>query len=248
MNGIGLCIDIETCRIEGIVPPPPVVAYGNTVDPLKRKIKEDEATEKQIERLALDPHCAAVCCYVGIAFDLTTGKILEVESRVMNGPPSIKYDRGEREMLSIILDTMSHAAVIVTFGGTDFDFPFILRRSMLMWAEVPVRPFIPRGLWYRSRLHPSSPSAEVGPHNADVYAILSESHSNAANCRATLDAYMQVILGWANRADVDCPELDKGRLDLVLAQNGGPQKICSMCEAHCRNTLDIYKAIERYYP
>ena len=235
--GYVLALDIETARIPGLEPPPPVVNHGNRRDPLKIKIAEDEARAEQLDRLALDPHYAAVaCCCMHVV-----GSQDAQYNHVLDRPPA-DDDGAEDFILTAIVEAMSGASVVVTYNGNGFDIPFIVRRAIKRHIPRPAEPFVPESI-VRPTLRPRR-TATGGPHSADVYAVVSEWHSNAAHCSMKLADAVRELLG----VELPEPTYDKAKLHEVLAQPGGPEDILRNCSSDVDATVKLYELLLPYYP
>lgn len=125
-------LDIETIPNKNMVEalPEPEYKYGNTKDPDKRKVIEDETKQKQIDNMALSPFYGRICSYA------------------VYGPHIKKYhtvdeisDAAEIELINEIFDlltvTTTEVPRVITWRGNDFDLPFIFIRAAIMNVFIP---------------------------------------------------------------------------------------------------------------
>jgi len=156
MKPIGLAFDIETAIDPHAALPEATIKPGNTKDPGKLAIKQDEANEALIRKAALDPHFSRV---VAIGYLLKPDSDDDTEQHyvdVINTPDDYlfgldgdaadhKEDLDKRE-LALIIDlwatitrTIDTDRRFATFNGTGFDLKFLYRRSLILGLPVPER-------------------------------------------------------------------------------------------------------------
>lgn len=127
-----VAIDIETISNPAMIDrlPPVEVKYGNTKDPAKRAVMDEEARIEQIEKMPLSPYTGILCCWS--AFDSEHD-----ESAIID-----RIDSGrEREIIEVLLSqffAMKPAGTqkIATWNGNSFDLPFIYKRAMILGIDL----------------------------------------------------------------------------------------------------------------
>lgn len=103
--------------------PPIEVKYGNTKDPAKRAIKDEEAKAAQIEKMGLDPMLARVLSASFVSGDD------QRETRII----AEMTDDAERELLQWIMGYFGISDMrFSTWNGNDFDFPFVYKRCLIL--------------------------------------------------------------------------------------------------------------------
>jgi DNA polymerase elongation subunit (family B) len=121
-------IDIETMQNPDMIDclPNPVVKYGNLKDPAKRAVKEMDAKEKQIEKMAVNPLFGKIACCgykrkddFGVLFGDSEKELVE---KIVNR----FFTPNEEDMNPII----------VTHNGFKFDVPFIYKRALALGVKV----------------------------------------------------------------------------------------------------------------
>jgi hypothetical protein len=200
-----LAFDIETAanpeRVAEL--PPPDCRTGNLKDPIKIREKEEQVRRDQVERMALDPHFARVCA-VAIS-EFTPDGVLATDVQIVS-PIRDAVDE-ERELIRWFWDQARHASAFLTFNGSGFDVPFLLRRSLILGLR-PVH--IPYGR------HCADPAGE----HLDLMQLLQGSEVGASwngspptGRRTNLQTYVREILGTA------CPygEIDKSSFGALIA-------------------------------
>ena len=218
--------DIETIPNESIIPdlPPPEVAYGNAKDPAKRKEKEEEAKQKQLDTLGLSPLTGRVCCG---AFYGTDKK----EFRAITEPT----DTAEIVLLNWIFETIfqiteggdHNNGIIVTHNGMTFDFRFIFIRAMILKIELP-KMFPPLSHWTKKYTRV--------PH-CDTLRELTNWSSDTKGWN--LDATGRAILGRGKTTRDYSTYLD-------LIENGEGAQIGIDCLCDTNLTFDIYQQMKQY--
>ena len=140
--------------------------YGNATKPDARERAEDkyrkEFNEKLSKKMSLDPTLCQLATFVGILYDSEEG-ILE-ECIVQIGEGGDDDLEAVAEGWEMIRETWNQRAPIVTFNGTDFDFPVMRMRAMLQ--DIPVAPGMYSQLTnrYGSKFHYDLMKILVGFH------------------------------------------------------------------------------------
>lgn len=99
--------------------PEPDVKYGNIKDPVKREAKFQEAKEKQLEKIGLNPFYSRYFCG---SFGLGQGKIIEEFA-----------DEAEVELIQWTFSGFGEDTTrIQTWNGKTFDIPFLFKRAMIL--------------------------------------------------------------------------------------------------------------------
>jgi DNA polymerase elongation subunit (family B) len=218
--------DIETIPNEDIIPnlPPPEVAYRNAKDPEKRKAKEEEAKQKQLEKLGLSPLTGRVCCGAFYGSEIK-------KYRVISEPT----DTEEINLLNWIFELLWHLTenneynngIIITHNGMAFDFRFIYVRAMILKMEFPkMFPILPHWTKRYTRV----------PH-CDLLMEFCNWSSNTTGWN--LDAIGRAVLG-RGKTDRDYSTY----LDLI--KNGKGEKIGLDCLCDTGITFDIYQQMKNY--
>ena len=118
------------------------VKYGNAKKPELREAIEDAArkafNEKLIKRMSIDPALCSVCTFVGILMDSDTREIQAEHIYQLDADDN--HDDLEAIVggWECIRKAWNERIPVVTFNGTDFDFPVMRMRAMLQ--DVPVAP------------------------------------------------------------------------------------------------------------
>jgi DNA polymerase elongation subunit (family B) len=109
--------------------PEPELKLGNVKDPIKIQTKKNEAKQKQIEQMALNPLYGKVCCVCSYG-DLELEDCSEDEEALLNDvfQKLIKYDHK-----------------IVTWNGIGFDIPFLYKRALLL----RIKPQVTMSFWMK---------------------------------------------------------------------------------------------------
>jgi len=116
--------------------------YGNAVKPEARERAEDRCrikfNEKLPKKMSTDPALCQLVTFVGIFMDAETKEIQE--EHIFQVDADDKHDDLEAVVggLECIRKAWNNRTPIVTFNGTDFDFPVMRMRAMLQ--DVPVAP------------------------------------------------------------------------------------------------------------
>ena len=147
-------LDIEVIPNHDMIPllPEPEVKFGNTKDPLKRQMMVEEAKKKQIEKMGLNPITGRVCSFAFYGDN--------------QNDRYFKYVPDESETSEIVLVTELLKALnidnenlnIVTWNGTEFDFPYIYKRAALLKLALP--PGVP-GLSYWTKKYTIKPHCDL---------------------------------------------------------------------------------------
>jgi predicted PolB exonuclease-like 3'-5' exonuclease len=140
--------DIETIPNESLLEflPEPELALGNTKDPEKIEGKRQEAKNKQIEKMALNPYYGRMCSYSIHGEDKSEFKVIDEIS-----------DAAEIELINHALENLTIATpgnpnIVVTWNGYYFDIPYIYKRAALL--RVPLPNFCPpMNYWLRRYSH-----------------------------------------------------------------------------------------------
>lgn len=137
-----LIIDIETAPLpEGEILAEfdeGKVKFGNLVDPAKRAAKLEEAKQDFLEDAALNPATSFVLA-AGIA---TVGGDGVFRPSIVSGEEAAILQR-----LWLSVDqALAAGAVVLTFNGAEFDFPYCLKRS---WKHGIATPQLYKGRYLR---------------------------------------------------------------------------------------------------
>lgn len=120
-------LDIETIPNHDLVDkmPEPEIKTGNLKDPEKIKEKKDEARQKQIEEMALNPLFGRVLCFAVQSDDAPFGQIIAEAT-----------DEQESALLTKLLTAFETDALrLVTWNGKEFDLPFIYKRAAILGVQ-----------------------------------------------------------------------------------------------------------------
>ena len=172
-----IAIDIETMKIEEMVSslPEPVVAYGNTKDPVKRAAKLQEAKDKQIEKMALNPLYGKVISIGAYGDDIKEAKTTNNEQGLLNW-----------FFETVINPTTNDANTLITWNGNNFDLPFIYKRSLILGNKSYKKP-----LSYWTKRYVTEPHCDL----MQVFSNWSFDYNK-------LDVVANAILG-NNKIDID---------------------------------------------
>lgn len=124
-----IVIDIETVAIpDADTYLPPASAPDNYKDPEKIAAYIRDARARQLEKASLD---------------VDLGKVIALGIRTPDQPTFVmtESDTPEVHMLSLLWQTWhdwrDRSPMLVTFGGLEFDVPFLLRRSLYLGVPAP---------------------------------------------------------------------------------------------------------------
>ena len=120
-------LDIETMPNEDMIPylPEPEVKTGNLKDPAKIAIKKQEAREKQVEKMALNPLYGRIISYAFVGERCSAGVLEELT------------DEAERDLITDILEELTDDTLrLFTWNGKGFDMPFIFKRAMILGINM----------------------------------------------------------------------------------------------------------------
>ena len=111
-------LDIETMPNEDMIDklPEPTVAIGNLKDEAKIQAKIEEAKQKQIDNMALNPLYGKIAC-IGYG-----EKVIVSEY--------------ENDLIVEIGHVLSRMQPICTYNGTMFDLPFIYKRAVILGISI----------------------------------------------------------------------------------------------------------------
>lgn len=215
-------IDIETIPNMDMVSklPEPDVKFGNIKDPIKIAEKKAEAKANQIASMALDPLFGRICAYriVQVTDDET-----EEEASLMIAERCISEatDKAEGHMLSELLYYIESANCLVTFNGTNFDVPYILKRAAIL--NVPPSTFLVKvnsESMYNTKLHCDLMLKWCGRHEY-----------------VSLDTLSGVFFG-EHKTDVDFRDFPQ-----LLTTPGGRETILNHCRECVGMTAKLYKKL-----
>ena len=222
--------DIETAPIPGAKDrlPAPSVALGRLVDPVKIAAKEQEALDKQLSSLALDPEFGQLLC-LGLKIDDQPTQSFYVLPGDFNE---------ERSVLGNLWQLIQAHPRVITFFGCKFDLPFLIYRSLTLNRELPEPQ--PLCVPYVD----TSPYTTASPTNShvDMSNVLQGAEPgfstgpSATGRRHTLETYASNFLAescpWGN---IDKSDLASVDADLI--------KKC--CEWDVTMTYKLYQLAER---
>ncbi len=129
MKQIYKAFDIETMPNLEMVDllPEPDVKYGNTKDEDKRLIKYEDAVEKQIEKMGLNPLYSRIISYAFV------GDEEYKESTIINA----FTDKDESDLIRIIFNTLKKSTLhLYTWNGKAFDLPFLYKRALILNIDI----------------------------------------------------------------------------------------------------------------
>ncbi len=221
-----IAINIETCadmeQLESM--PDPDVKMGNITDPAKKAAKIEAAKKKQVGKMALDPSFGQVLC-VSFAFE-KNGK-LEAVTRFAS-------DSEEGLLISWIWKQLDFASRYITFNGAQFDFPFLLRRSLFFKIPAPKINL--------NRYGVANCNAQEG--HIDTMQILHQTEcgmpgSPPVSIPRTLGFYARRIL------DVEFPydQLDQGKLGELCEDEAGKALVANLCAWNTRTTYELWQRL-----
>ena len=112
-------IDIETMSNEEMIDklPEPTLALGNLKDETKIQAKIEEAKQKQIDSMALNPLYGKIAC-IGYGERVV---VKEAEDELIE---------------EIVTEVLSKMAPICTYNGIGFDIPFIYKRALILGVKI----------------------------------------------------------------------------------------------------------------
>jgi len=123
--------------------PPPKVALGNLKDPVKIAAKQDEARDKQIDKMGL---CAATGRVLCAGFHNSENSFFEIMQE--------NTDDEEIRVVSIVLDFLARDGIrLVTWNGKAFDIPFVYKRAAILRIANPGLPLPAWTKRYDETLH-----------------------------------------------------------------------------------------------
>jgi len=197
------------------------VKHGNTKDPDKIAAKEDEARDKQLEKLALDPLTGRVVC---CAFVSTSGE----ESTLMI--TTVDND-GERTLIQEIFGFLgSDEMRIVTWNGIGFDIPFIYRRAIILNVDPANFGAPPLTAWTKR-------------YNTDRHYDLMKIWDNWQSGTFTkLDLVAKLVLDSGEGKE----EMDVTKIEEMLETDEGRAKVASYCLQDTRITMQLFKRFLGY--
>lgn len=212
--------------------PEPIIKFGNTKDPVKRAVKVQEKRDEQKNRMALDPHFGKITC-LSFAFEKTLSGVSAIQATT-----AFTADHGEAELLDWTWRQIKKAEQVITFNGTGFDIPFMMRRSALL--RVPITKDFEINK-HRTRLTHCVNHTDVMRllHDTDV----GEGRGSLLDIPRTLSFYVKQFL------DDDWPyaEIDQSNLgDLV--HNGKQKMVKDLCEWNTSKTLELFLCLRSFYP
>lgn len=131
-----LLIDIET--IPSPWPPSPfdVKVDGRLKDEDKKAADRKAKVQEEWAKQALDPMCGSTLC-IGVAgvgsFDADTTSTWWVQPEATTDNRMMNARFGERALLEQLDDHIvtQQVSSLVTWGGTDFDIPWLIKRAMV---------------------------------------------------------------------------------------------------------------------
>jgi len=124
-----ISIDIETIPNADAIPllPEPDVALGNLKDPDKIAAKVEAAKAAQIDKLALDPLYARICCVCMVAGQHDQTHLLAEAT-----------DAAEAKLIAAVLEVLARPTVrLLSWNGIGFDLPFVYKRALLLRVPPP---------------------------------------------------------------------------------------------------------------
>lgn len=227
-----LAFDIETqpdnYRLSNM--PKPEVKLGNLKDPAKIADKIAEAEAEQVERAALDANYARIVCisfaYRGIDRVIYTTTWIRQKADDLAGT-----DAAEAELLRAAWDFLSRSGMYVTFNGSTFDIPFMLRRSLILG----VRPL-------RIDCHPYHVIDGLSEH-LDLCKLLHDSETGAGGYKRNLHFYSRLFLG---ELPIYGTDLDKGGIGRLYDQ-GDWDLIRKVCRWDAQATLRLAEKVAPVY-
>jgi len=145
-----ISLDIETIPNEDMIQylPEPEVKTGNLKDEAKIQAKIEQAKEKQIADMALNPFFGRVASYSFVNSEGDTSSVIE-------NPIDDKSESFIIEcLLGLITGVIQSDNTIVTWNGNAFDLPFIYKRAMMLGVELPEDCPVLSQLTKRYTVHP----------------------------------------------------------------------------------------------
>ncbi|MBK8916334.1 MAG: hypothetical protein IPM64_17355 [Phycisphaerales bacterium] len=223
-----LAIDIETVPNRDMLGqlPEPEVALGNLKDPDKIRDRIASASARQVNRMALDPHFGRVACAAIVRCKSSGERTVDVLASMWQlGGLS---DASERELLGRIWEAIDASYQIVSFNGANFDFPFLLRRSLILGVQ-PVG-WIP--------LDTRSVADRLGVH-FDVYQYLESTdvgRGRGDGCASrSLAFFAKLLLG----STPPHPEVVKSDMTALLESNEGRAIMAANCTWDATATMAL---------
>lgn len=140
-------VDIETIPNTNLIDllPEPEVKLGNTKDPVKIQEKIEQAKQKQIDDMALNPFFSRICSIAIHGDDISEYIVMDDIS-----------DAGELELLNWffpkIAVTSTYSPTIISWNGIVFDIPFLYKRAMLLKYALPTGS-LPLSHWIKRYTH-----------------------------------------------------------------------------------------------
>lgn len=229
-----MAFDIETQAdpAKTAAMPEPEVLTGNLKDPAKIREKVDEARRQQIARAALNPHFGRVIAIsVAERDDDTIERSIMSETMLRKDNAREGVDAAERELLTWFWDRVRKSTHFVSYNGSAFDIPFLMRRSLLLG----VRPARIECGKYRV----VAPACE----HLDLYNLLADEWGNTPLCKQDLKFFVREIVGEECPYGTDFQKEELGR----LFDCGQHDIIRQVCSWDCEATLRLCEAVEPVY-
>jgi len=229
MKAVALNIETEGNPDMLDIIPEPDIKLGNTKDPEKIRIRQEEARQKTISHLALDPYFGRVLC--------ATLAIRKAEADGAIGLKTVTVfaaDHTERDLIDWIwkhlAGTASEAVRLITFNGSGFDIPFLQIRSLLNKIVAPMITV--------NRYHTMDPA---GGHFDAMTFLHGTNDNNPMGLSRTLAFYAKQILG----ENFPYGDIDQSQLGERL-RAGDRNTIKDLCEWNATRTLLLYETIQHY--
>lgn len=207
-------IDIETIPNPDMIEllPEPEVALGNLKDPVKIEAKIAEVKRKQIDNMTINPLYGKICC-VGYYSE--------------NDGQGCYISEDEKEIVSNIMGKIFGAkdrssTQIITWGGCNFDIPFIFKRALLLG----IKPTTFLGMWIKRYSNT--------PH-LDLMQVWSNWSFQGYT---KLDDMGRVLLS-ENKIDIDYKTFPE-----LMKTQSGRDDISKYCLKDCELTYNIYKKFD----
>jgi len=214
-------LDIETIPNHDMIEylPEPELKLGNLKDTVKIFEKKEEAKQKQIDTMALDPFFGRVACYSIVGEDFESEEMIvgfsdEDEELVVD------------TLLTEIRDIVSKGDRIVTWNGCSFDLPYIYKRACILGVEMPDRCPTISELTYRYSTHP----------HCDLMHLM-----NGYQGFGKLDTASKIILKNTGKIDFDVTKI----ADEI--KNGNGDKVQEYCTRDTRITYQLFEKIQPYF-
>ena len=121
---------------------PSEIKYGNTKDPSKKALKEEEERKKfddgLSKKMSLDPAYCQLVTFVGIQYDTDKDEILSETIVQITDDDEDKIGDWSaiHEGWSAIHSSYNERVPIITFNGLSFDLPVLFMRAILQDAHV----------------------------------------------------------------------------------------------------------------